>query len=108
LDPHARPMASRRVLADNKPLEPTRAVRLWTYNAHSLTRLLSFLDSGLFHCPAGPDGWLEDLTIYRRGELALGIVSHEQAGALRLTAQEHADVARLGVSTTPTAECIRY
>ncbi|MEO7216775.1 MAG: hypothetical protein ABI026_01140 [Gemmatimonadaceae bacterium] len=108
LGPYERPVATRRVLTGAGATESTRDVRLWTFNEASLARILSFLDTGLFHCPAGPDGWLEDLTIYRRGELALGLVSHELAGVLRLTRQEHADVAALDIPSEPTAEAIRY
>ena len=72
LGPYERPAARRRVVNDARKDDLTRSVRLWTFNEKSLERLLSFLDTGIFHWPAGPDGWLEDLTIYRRGELVHG------------------------------------
>lgn len=71
--------------------------RRWSFTERSLDRLLSFLDDDIVVCPAGPDGWLEDLAIYRGGELVLGILSHEQEGALILTRDEQADVDRRGV-----------
>jgi hypothetical protein len=108
LGPHERPAALRRVLMDAESLDRTRDVRLWAFNPGSLARLLSFVDEGLFHWQAGPDGWLEDLTIYRRGELALALVSHEREGVLRLTPQEHAEVAALGIPSGQTAERIGY
>lgn len=108
LGPYERPAALRRVVTDAESMDRTRDVRLWTFDAGSLARLLSFVDDGLFHWPAGPDGWLEDLTIYRRGELALGLVSHEREGVLRLTRREHAEVAALGIPSEPTAERIGY
>ena len=108
LAPFARPAAERRVVTAASRSDHTTLVRLWSFNERSLERLISFLDEGLFHWPAGPDGWLEDLTIYRRGELVLGLVSHEQAGVLRLTAREHAEVAALDIPSDDTAEWIGY
>jgi len=108
LGPYERAAASRRVLTAAAGSSVTRTVRLWTFNEASLTRLLSFIDIGIFHWPAGPDGWLEDLTIYRRGELALGLVSHEHEGVLRLTQNEHAAVAALDIPSEPAAESIIY
>jgi len=108
LGPYERPAASRRVLSAAAERDLTRSVRLWTLNEASLTRLLSFMDTGLFHWPAGPDGWLEDLTMYRRGELVLGLVSHEREGVLRLTLQEHEAVGALDIPSELTAESIDY
>ena len=108
LGPYERPAARRRVLTDADGSDFARSVRLWTLNEASLQRLLRFVDHGLFNAPAGPDGWLEDLAIYREGELLLGIVSHENEGVLRLTQQEHAEVVVIGVSSEPTAEWIGY
>lgn len=108
LGPYERPMARRRVLAASTPADLERHVRLWSLTEATLERLLSFLDEGLFHSPAGPDGWLEDLTIYRRGELVLGLVSHEREGVLRLTGEEHAHLAALDISSRVTAEWIEY
>jgi len=61
------------------------------------TRWVGEQDSGVFDSPAGPDRWREDLTIYRQGELVIGLVSHEQEGVLRLTPQEHGVVAGLDI-----------
>lgn len=108
LAPYQRPDGVRRALTARTPAELVRPVRLWAFNEASLARLLTFLDNGIFHCPAGPDGWLEDLTIYRQTELGLGIVSHEREGVLRLTPEEHAEVARRGIPSEETAEWIEY
>ncbi len=97
LGPYERTPAVRRVLSANASTGTARTVRLWTLSEISLARLLSFLDSGVFHSPAGPDGWFEDLTIYRSGELLLGLLSHTQEGVLRLTSLEHAEVAALDI-----------
>jgi hypothetical protein len=108
LAPYQCPVSRRRVLTASTPTDFVRPVRLWSFNEASLERLLSFLDEGLFHLPAGPDGWLEDLAVYRRGELLLGLVSHEREGVLRLTADEHREVAALGIASEATAEWISY
>jgi len=108
LGAYERPVARRRVLTDADGSDFARAVRLWTLTERSLERLLSFLRDGLFSCEAGPDGWLEDLKFYRESELLLGLVSHENEGVLRLTQQEHAEVAALGIPSEPTAEWIGY
>ena len=108
LGPFERPVARRRVLVDADGSDFARSVRLWTFNERSLERLLSFLDTSVFHCPAGPDGWLENLTLYRQGELVLGLVSDEQEGVLRLTPSELAEVAALGVPFETTAEWIGF
>ncbi len=108
LGPYERPIAARRVLSGAEEKELTRPVRLWTFSEVTLTRLLSFTDAGLFHWPAGPDGWFEDLTIYRRTELTLGLVSHEREGVLRLTRQEHNAVAALEIPSQTSAESICF
>lgn len=108
LAPYERPAARRRVVTLDDSRESSRTIRLWTFDEASLERLLSFLDAGLFHCPPGPDGWLEDLTLYRQGELVLGLVSHEREGVLRLTRDEFAEVAALDIPLDSTAESITY
>ncbi len=108
LGPFERDMAPRRVISRDTSPDLVRPVRLWSFDTDSLARLSSFLDEGVFHCPAGPDGWLEDLTIYRAGELVLGLVSHEQEGVLRLTPSELDEVAALDIAFDRSAESVSY
>lgn len=108
LAPYRRPTARRRVLTAPDGHDLGRDVRLWVFDNASLERLLSFLDHGIFHWPAGPDGWLEDLTIYRHGELVLGLVSHEHEGVLRLTEAELSEVVALDIPFARHAEFISY
>lgn len=108
LGPYERSPARRRVVVDPETHDRSRPVRLWTFNEESLDRLLSFVDEGLFRWPAGPDGWFEDLSLYRRGELVLGLVSHEQEGVLRLTRDELAEVTALDIPFETTADWIGY
>jgi hypothetical protein len=105
---YERAAARRRVISGADPQDLARSVRLWSFNEESLERLLSFVDRSLFHWPAGPDGWLEDLTVYRHGELVLGLVSYEREGVLRLTPRELAEVAALDIPFETTAEWIGY
>lgn len=108
LELYQRPGAVRRTVTSTSPSDVSRPVRLWAFNDASLERLLSFVDKSLFQWPAGPDGWLENLTIYRRGELLLGLVSHEQGGVLRLTRREQQEVAALDIPSELTAEWIEF
>lgn len=108
LAPFARPMAPRHMVTAASPSEAIRPVRLWALNEASLACLLTFLDDGLFHSPAGPDGWLEDPAIFRAGELVLGVASHEREAMLRLTPQEHREVAALGITSAQTADWLVY
>jgi hypothetical protein len=105
---YERAAARRRVLSGAVTHGLTRPVRLWSYDEESLEHLLSFVDKSVFYWPAGPDGWLEDLTVYRHGELLLGLVSHEREGVLRLTPEELAEVAAMDIPFETTAKWIGY
>ena len=108
LAPFELPPARRRVLTDAEGSEPTREVRRWALTAESLAALLPFFASGVFSYRVGPTGWLEDLTVYRRGELVLGVVSHEDEGVLRVSPAEHAELRALGVTSAATGERVAY
>lgn len=95
-----RDVAVREVVSDGMELGTVRPVRLWSLDHESLARLLTFFDDGLFHSPVGPDGWLEDLAIYRKGTPVLGILSHERQGVVQLAPDEYAGLAALGISST--------
>lgn len=98
LGPFERDAAMREVVSAGVELGTVRPVRLWSLDRESLARLLTFFDDGLFHSPAGPDGWLENLAIYRAGVLVFGIMSHEREGVLQLAPDEYAAIAALGIS----------
>jgi hypothetical protein len=63
-------------------------VKLWSLTSASLAAVQVFLSEGIFTYQSDKDDWLEDLTLYRQGELMLGIVSHEGEGILRVTGEE--------------------
>jgi hypothetical protein len=100
LAPFELPVAPRRMPGTDAAAALARDVRRWALTADSLAALLPFLSHGLFEPHVGPSGWLEDLAIRRRGELVLGVVTHEREAVLRLTAAEHAEVQSLGVSSS--------
>ena len=104
LGPFERPPALRRVPFTDGQRVVERRARLWTLDAESLQRLMSFRGENVFHCEPGPDGWLEDLVIYRRGEIVLALASDHREGVLRLTQDEHAGVATLGIASRSCGE----
>ena len=79
---------------------------LWTLCAESVAVLRELFPDGLFQYPGAslvedlPHGeWFEDPVIFRSEAIMLGVISHEGAALLELTAEEHAEVARLGIPT---------
>jgi hypothetical protein len=86
-------------------VQPTQ---LWHVSDETIRLLMGFLDDGLFTYPAGEweTGCLEDPVIYRRGEIILGVVSHEREGLLRLTEVEHNQIVALGIPTRENAQWI--
>ena len=79
--------------------QPVRSTELWQISPESLKALSVFLPDGLFTFrPADVIApiWVENPIFYRRGEIMLGIVSHEQDGVLRVTRAERRDLATAG------------
>ena len=97
LEPWALPIARRRVVYRWTGRDGTREVRLWRLTAESLARLEEFLDDGIFTSDVRERGWFEDLAIYRRGALLLGVISHEREGYIRLEGDEVSALRALGV-----------
>src|SRR5262245_53859069 len=65
----------------------------WRLTAESAAVLRQHIADGFFAAPSySTAGWFEDFTIYRRGEVMLGVVSHEGLVVLCLTEQEHREV----------------
>jgi hypothetical protein len=73
-----------------------------------LAAIRPFFPDGLFTymTSAHEEGWLENPTIYRDGEILLGVVSHEQEGYLQLTALEPVQIAAMGIPTRVTGTWI--
>lgn len=84
--------------------EPRRATDTWSLCADSLVALRHHVSDGLFTAPSyTATGWFEDFTIYRQGEIMLGVVSHEQLIGLRLTEREHREFSELKIESHETA-----
>ena len=75
---------------------------LWALTPESIQTLEVVLPDGLLAPPSyDEDGWLEEPTVYRGGEIMLGIVSHEGEGFVNLTDAERGAVEALGVRLHP-------
>jgi len=84
--------------------ETRRPTDTWRLSTESADVLRQHVADGLFVAPShSMAGWLEDFTIYRRGEVMLGVVSHEGLVVLRLTEQEHGEFSDLKIESHETA-----
>jgi hypothetical protein len=88
--------------------EPERHVRVWRLDEEALQALRAFLPDGLFTHRVDPHGWLEDLMLFRDGELVLGVVTHQREGLVRVTADELRELERIGFDFAPEATAIRF
>lgn len=88
--------------------ESERHVRLWRLDEEALQALRSFLPDGLFTQRVDPHGWLEDLMLFRSGELVLGVVTHQREGLVRVRADQLRELERIGFDFAPEATAIRF
>jgi hypothetical protein len=83
--------------------EARRPTETWKLTAESAAVLRQHLADGFFTAPSySMAGWFEDFTIYRRGEVMLGVVSHEGVVVLCLTEQEHGEFSELKTGSHET------
>ena len=99
LRPFSRPPATRERLVARPGKPFARETKLWALTPESLRVLPGVLPRGPFEYPFGAPAWAEDLTLYRDGNLLLGIISHEDMGILRVTELE---ASRLAVAGFPS------
>jgi hypothetical protein len=85
-----------------------REVPLWTLTSESTAALRSWLPKGILYCYVPSDAWLEDLILYRRGLMMLGVISHEGEGVLRVSAPERDELLALGFVFEPYGQWVRY
>jgi len=79
--------------------EWVRSVPLWSLTLESIDQLRQAFPGGVFSLGMRSDvAWLENVCLYREGELLLGVVTHELLGTLRVTQVERAELDRLGIS----------
>ena len=84
--------------------EARRPTDTWKLSTESAGVLRQHIADGLFVAPSySMAGWFEDFTIYRRGKVMLGVVSHEGLVILCLTEQEHGEFSTLKVESHETA-----
>jgi hypothetical protein len=75
----------------------------WRCNADSVGILRPYFSNGLLAAPSYPTtGWFEDFTVYRHGEIMLGVVSHEEICVLRVTAPEYREFSELKIKSHET------
>jgi len=99
--------APRRTLTSLTGRDWIRPIELWRLNKDTIVRLQEILPEGIFTYEIG-DTWYEDLYVYRGAELMMGIVTHEQEGILRVTAEEKQELNQLGIKYRLEGEWVGY
>jgi hypothetical protein len=98
LAPFVRPPARREHLSARSEAKFTREAELWALTPESLAALPALFPDGPFQYDISRAGWAEDLLLYRRDELVLGVISHEDWGIVRGTAPEFERLVAAGFS----------
>jgi hypothetical protein len=88
--------------------EAARHLRLWRLDEDALEALRPFLEDGLFTHRVDPHGWLEDVMLFRDGQLMLGVVTHQREGVVNVTSDELRELERIGFDFAPEAMTIRF
>ena len=70
--------------------EKVRPTPVWQLNAESIAVLATLMPRGILTYDHNAGAWLEDLCVYRGGELVFGTVTHEQFAFVRLSDDEWA------------------
>lgn len=65
-----------------------RPTEVWRFDRQSLEAIKTIVPGGILDPSNGALAWAEDLCIYRRGDLLLGIVTHEQFAFVRMSDAE--------------------
>lgn len=109
LSPFAHPQAPRELMSVLAGAPKVQQTELWSLCAASIVSLQRLLPEGPLAAPnvGAPDGWLEDLTIYRNGELLFGVSSHEGVGILELTTQERLSFIAHGLRSHDRPDLLR-
>ena len=85
-----------------------RVRELWQLNVGTIAALKVAFPLGLFDYDPRPSAWFEDLTVYRRGEVLLGIITHEGEGVIRLAEEEMRELHSDGFVTHETGQWAGY
>jgi hypothetical protein len=87
LAPYRLPDGEREHLEFSDTVQLTRRCLLWRLTVESIAILERYLPDGLVAEPTySTDGWLENPRFYRNGEVALGAITHEFGGFVRVGA----------------------
>jgi len=82
----------------------TKPIEIWQCCRESIERLKGYFPKGLFAAPSyASEGWFEDVTVYRKGEIMLGIVNHEGMAVIRLVDREHKGLLERKIKSYETA-----
>lgn len=101
LEPWVRPPAIRPILDAAAAAPFPGRVRLWALGARTLPLLRRFLPHGTLRLDAqapAEDGWFENLTVYRDGELVFAAVTGEGVAVLQLRPGEREELEALGIA----------
>lgn len=106
LSPWRRSQATRKLMSAFVGQPIARPTALWELRSETVLILREYFDSGLFTYSVGDwkTGCLEDPIFYRRGELLLGVISHESYGVLAVSNEERAELAAIGIRTRDKPE----
>jgi hypothetical protein len=79
--------------------ELTRSTKIWELNDATAAALAYALPAGLLGYDPSDESSFENPIIYRRGQLLLGVLSHEAFGVLRLSNEEADQLRDAGFSS---------
>jgi hypothetical protein len=90
--------APREGLMDMEGEEWIRPVPLWSFTPASIRQLQKVLPDGVFSYGIWTEpAWCENLCLYRKSVLVLGIMTHEHLGIVRVTQSEREALEGLGI-----------
>jgi hypothetical protein len=85
-----------------------KVAQVWRLTTESGEVLWSALDARLLsYFPAG-DAWCENPVLFRRGEIMLGIISHEHEGVLRVKPHEVSLLEAAGIAYRTEGKWVDY
>jgi hypothetical protein len=103
----ARGIQARRVQGGRQP--KLAELPVWSLTPRTAAVLRSVFADTLLHYELDmTGGWFEDPIFWRKGEIMLAVVSHEQEGALILTEAEHAEAQATGYPSRPVGTWISH
>jgi hypothetical protein len=94
LEPFSKGEAMREVVYCRRERVP-----LWGLTSASLAVLHHLLPDGIFTYRMDDAGWIENFTIYRQGEMLLGVITHEDSACLYLAEAEWQRFGQLEICT---------